>query len=141
MEVAPVDSKQIAALVKKYEGIPYRHAGRDLTGLDCLGLAHYFYKDCGIDIPANDGQEYPRNWAKLDPERYLRGILQIGQTAPLDDLAALDFVYFRIGRYISHGGVMVDPQQFIHVLQNTPVHVSLLNSIWKRRLVGARRLV
>jgi probable lipoprotein NlpC len=136
-----MDSQQITALIKKYQGIPYRHAGRDLTGLDCLGLAHFFYQDCGIDIPQSDGTEYSLHWAKKDPERYLRGILQLGQAAPLDDLLPLDFVYFRMGRYISHGAVMVDSQNFLHVLQNTTVHVSPLDLAWKKRLVGARRLV
>jgi cell wall-associated NlpC family hydrolase len=136
-----MDPKQIAALIKKYEGIPYRHAGRDLTGLDCLGLAHFFYKDCSIEIPQDDGAEYSLNWSKTDPERYLRGILALGQTAPLDDLQPLDFVYFRMGRNISHGAVMIDSQYFLHVLQNTTVHVSPLNLAWRKRLAGARRLI
>lgn len=136
-----MDQRKLETLIKKYEGIPYLHAGRDLTGLDCLGLAHFFYKDCGIDIPKGDGVEYSQHWAKKDPERYLRGILQLGQAAPVDHLLPLDFVYFRLGRYISHGGVMVDTQHFIHVLQKTTVHVSPLDSVWRRRLVGARRLL
>ena len=136
-----MDQQQIKALIKKYSGIPYRHGGRDLTGLDCLGLAYYFYKDCGVDIPQNDGEKYSVNWAKEDPERYLRGILQIGQATPVDDLRPLDFVYFRMGRYISHGAVMVDAEHFIHVLQRTTVHVSPMDATWKKRLVGARRLI
>jgi cell wall-associated NlpC family hydrolase len=141
MELSVMDSGQLNTLIKKYEGIPYRHGGRDLTGLDCLGLAHFFFKDCGIEIPVNDGMEYSPNWAKQDPERYLRGILQLGQAAPIDDLQPLDFVYFRMGRYISHGAVMIDSQNFIHVIQRMSVHVSPMNLIWKKRLVGARRLI
>jgi cell wall-associated NlpC family hydrolase len=136
-----MNSEQIELLIKKYQGIPYLHAGRDLTGLDCLGLAHFFYKDCDIDIPKDDGEEYSTQWAKKDPERYLRGILRLGQAAPVDQLLPLDFVYFRMGRYISHGGIMVDPQHFIHVLQKTTVHVSPMDWVWKQRLVGARRLL
>jgi cell wall-associated NlpC family hydrolase len=136
-----MDQQQMNVLIKKYSGIPYKHGGRDLTGLDCLGLAHYFYKDCGVDIPQNDGNKYSVNWAKEDPERYLRGILQIGQAVPVDDLKPLDFVYFKLGRYISHGAVMVDTEHFIHVLQRTTVHVSPMDEVWRKRLVGARRLI
>jgi cell wall-associated NlpC family hydrolase len=136
-----MDSDKINSLVKKYSGIPYKHAGRDLTGLDCLGLIHFFYKDCGIDVPASDGREYSPDWTKTDPERYLRGIMAVGSVAPVDNLRPLDLVYFRMGRNITHGGVMVDSEYFLHVLQNTTVHVSPLNHIWKRRLAGARRLI
>jgi cell wall-associated NlpC family hydrolase len=136
-----IDPNQIESLVKKYLGIPYQHAGRDVTGLDCLGLVHFFYKDCGIDIPDGDGAEYSRDWTRTDPERYLRGILAIGTPAPLDDLKPLDFVYFRMGRNITHGAIMLDNQYFLHVLQNTRVHVSQMDNIWQRRLAGARRLI
>jgi probable lipoprotein NlpC len=135
-----VEQKQIEALIKKYSGIPYKHAGRDLTGLDCLGLVHFFYKDCGIDLPDGDGREYPPNWTKEDPERYLRGIMAIGKAVPVDELKPLDFVYFRMGRNITHGAVMVNSDHFIHVLQHMVVHVSPLDRVWKRRLAGARRL-
>jgi cell wall-associated NlpC family hydrolase len=130
----------IPLVIKKYLGIPYQHAGRDLNGLDCLGLIHRFYQDCGIQVPDGDGREYSRNWTKTDPQRYLRGLLAIGRPAPIDDLKPLDLVYFRMGRNITHGGIMVDPQRFIHVLQTTRVHLSRMEPIWRRRLAGARRL-
>lgn len=136
-----MNSKQIETLIKKYSGIPYKHAGRDLTGLDCLGLIHFFYKDCGIDVPDGDGQAYAHDWTRTDPERYLRGIISIGKAVPVDALEPLDFVYFRMGRNITHGAVMVDSEHFLHILQNTKVHVSQLDYIWRRRLAGARRLV
>jgi len=135
-----MEPKQIESLIKKYLGIPYRHAGRDFNGLDCLGLIYFFYKDCGIDVPDGDGQKYPRDWTKQDPERYLRGIMALGRAVPVDDLQPLDLVYFRMGRNITHGGIMVDNEHFLHVLQNTQVFVSKLDYVWRRRLAGARRL-
>lgn len=134
-----MDPHQIQGLIKKYSGIPYKHAGRDLTGLDCLGLAHFVYKDCGIDIPDSDGRAYSQDWTKTDPERYLRGILAHGAAAPVDNLQPLDFVYFRMGRNITHGAVMVDSEHFLHVLQNSRVHVSRMDPVWRKRLAGARR--
>lgn len=133
--------QSIAQVARKYLGIPYRHMGRDSRGLDCLGLAHLFLKDLGIDLPDGDGRPYSDQWVREDPERYLRGVLTVGKEAPLDDLKPLDFVYFKIGRYICHGGVMLDNNYFIHSLNGRGVHVSPMNFIWRRRLVGARRLV
>ncbi|MGE5583021.1 MAG: C40 family peptidase [Bacillota bacterium] len=136
-----MDLKKIETLIKKYTGIPYKHGGRQLTGLDCLGLVHFFYQDCGIVFPDGDGGEYSVDWTKKDPLRYLRGIMAVGREVPVDQLQPLDFVYFRMGRHITHGGIMVDEDRFLHVLQNSTVKVSRLDRIWRRRLAGARRLI
>ncbi len=134
-------SDEIAQIVRKYLGVPYCHGGRDLTGLDCLGLVHLFYKDCNIQFPDGDGQFYSENWVYEDPERYLRGIKRYGREAPVSDIQPLDLVYFRLGRFISHSGVMIYPGYFIHVLQKSEVCVSPLNKVWIRRLVGVRRFL
>ncbi len=133
--------ESIATIVRKYIGIPYRHGGRDLKGLDCLGLAYCFYQDLGTEIPDGDGSPYSPQWVYEDPERYLRGIQKVGREVSITAIQPLDFVYFKIGRYISHCGVMVDSQYFIHVLQGTRVHLTLLNWAWRRRLVGIRRVI
>ena len=48
-------------ITEKYLGIPYRHRGRSLKGLDCWGLVVLVYKDFGIDIL--DLKSYRENWA------------------------------------------------------------------------------
>lgn len=131
----------IVGNVQKYLGIPYLHAGRTRNGLDCLGLAALIYHDFDIPFPDDDGRPYSPEWVYEDPERYLRGILRYGKIAPLNQLEPLDFLYFRIGKYISHSGVAVDPTHFIHVMQNRPVHISPLDEKWRQRLAGARRLI
>lgn len=128
-------------IIRKYLGIPYRHGGRDLNGLDCLGLIHLFYRYCGITVPDGDGKAYDTQWVLDDPERYLRGLQQVGREVPLYDLKPLDLVYFRLLGYISHGGIMVDPYRFIHVMQHQRVHLTPLTAPWRRRLAGARRLL
>lgn len=133
--------KELAVIFDKYLGIPYRHGGRDIHGLDCLGLVYLIYKDCGIDIPDNDGRDYAKDWFKTEPDRYLKGIRSYGVEVPLDSLQPLDLVYFKMGPVVTHTGVMVDDNSFIHVLEGTTVHISTLNFKWRRRLVGARRFV
>lgn len=112
-----------------------------MTGLDCLGLVHLFYKDCGIHVPDGDGREYSLDWTKTDPQRYLRGLLTVGRAVKVDELKPLDLVYFRVGKNITHGGIMVDTRNFIHSLLHYGVRVSPLNLAWRRRLAGARRLI
>lgn len=129
----------LEALVQKYEGIPYQHGGRDLDGLDCAGLAILFYKDCGIYLPDNDGSSYSPDWFRTDPDRYLRWVENHGEAVNIKDLQPLDFVYFWMGRAVTHGGVMIDERRFIHVLERTRVHWDFLKGKWLRRLAGIRR--
>ena len=130
-------------IARQFLGIPYRHGGRDRKGLDCLGLVHLFYQELGIKVPDNDGQPYANDWYKKDPERLLRGLLQVGKPVnlPAEPLQPLDLVYFRMGGAITHAGVMIDHRSFLHVLTRQTVQISPLNLAWKRRLRGARRLV
>ena len=129
----------IDRLVEKYLGIPYKHGGRNLDGLDCLGLVYCFYRDAGINVPDGDGEEYPTEWWKTDPERYIRGIKEHGKEVSVEQLRPLDLVYFRMGGQITHAGIMVDMECFIHTLEDRAVGVEHLHSGWKRRLAGARR--
>lgn len=135
--------KQYEEAAREFLGIPYRHGGRDRTGLDCLGLASLFYKKLGIDLPAGDGRPYTTDWYKSDPERFRRGLEQIGRAVDLktEPLAPLDLVYFRVGGAITHAGVMINRHSFLHVMNGQEVRISPLTFAWKRRLQGARRLI
>ena len=100
----------IEEAVRRYVGIPYRHNGRDMDGLDCLGLIWRFYRDMGVYVPDSDGKPIDKDWFKEDPERYIRGILRVGQPVtgrpkPLDLVIQLKGV-------VRHAGIMV----FLHVL-------------------------
>ena len=129
------------SIVEKYVGTPYRHGGRGQDGIDCLGLLICVYRDFGIEIPDGDGRPYRTDWHTTEPDRYLEGLLSIGKEAT-EPLKTLDLVYFRFhGGVVSHAGVMVDPQRFIHVLERRSVMVSRLKGMWRRKLAGARRLV
>ncbi|HBL36261.1 MAG TPA: glycoside hydrolase [Firmicutes bacterium] len=130
-------------IARQFLGIPYRHGGRDENGLDCLGLAHFFYKELGISLPTSDGLAYTANWYQEDPERLLRGLLKVGRAVDLkkESLEPADLVYFRVGGTITHAGVMIDPHSFLHVMIGQQVHITYLNPAWRRRLRGARRLI
>jgi cell wall-associated NlpC family hydrolase len=129
-------------IAQQFLGIPYRHGGRDQNGLDCLGLAHFFYKELGIALPPGDGQPYTDDWYRKDPTRLVRGLLKIGKAVDIntESLEPLDLVFFRIGGAITHAGVMVDRHSFLHVMIGQQVHITPLNPSWRRRLRGARRL-
>lgn len=138
-----MERNQYFKIAQNLLGIPYRHGGRDRKGVDCLGLLYLFYNKLGINIPNHDGQEYPLDWYKKDPERFRRGLKQVGKEVLLgtEPLKPLDLVYFRIGGAITHAGVMLDEYSFLHVMTGQKVHITRLTPAWKRRLKGARRLI
>lgn len=128
-------------LARKYTGIGYRHGGRGKDGADCLGLMQMFFRELGIRLPDNDGKEYAPDWYLSDPERLGRGLLTLGVAASVNDLKPLDLVYFRIGGAVTHVGVMLDRVHFLHLLIGRVSEISRMDRAWRRRLVGARRLV
>ncbi|HBT17931.1 MAG TPA: glycoside hydrolase [Firmicutes bacterium] len=138
-----MDRNKYFKIAQEFIGIPYCHGGRDMKGLDCLGLVYLFYNKVGINIPDNDGKEYSLEWYKKDPERLLRGIQQVGKEVAIhsEPLQPLDLVYFRIGGAITHAGIMLDKDCFIHVMIGQLIHITRFSPAWKRRLQGARRLI
>jgi cell wall-associated NlpC family hydrolase len=43
-------NQEVATLVKKYEGVPYRYGGTSPAGFDCSGLTQYVYRHLGKGI-------------------------------------------------------------------------------------------
>lgn len=48
-----------ATAARKYLGIPFRHRGRSVRALDCIGLLVMAFRDCGHEV-GNDRQHYGR---------------------------------------------------------------------------------
>ncbi|MGJ7512338.1 C40 family peptidase [Variovorax sp. GT1P44] len=44
---------------RRYKGVPWRHCGRSVTGMDCAGLPWLAYADCGVSLP--DRRRYGRD--------------------------------------------------------------------------------
>jgi len=130
--------------VDKYIGIPYKHNGRKLEdGLDCWGLVLAIYKELDITIPVSDGTgEIDPYWYKKEPDRYWRFLQQLGDPVNLDQLQSMDIVYFALidGTIISHAGVMLDQNRFIHTLQRRNCRVNRMDRFWRKKFCGARRL-
>lgn len=45
------DRQELVEAARKYIGVPFRHRGRDKTGIDCGGLVIASLRDCGYDPP------------------------------------------------------------------------------------------
>jgi cell wall-associated NlpC family hydrolase len=134
---------KIRTLLEKYKNVPFVHNGRTLEGLDCLGFVVHFYRNFDINLPDSDGKEIRRDWYKTDPQRYIRSLRKLnGIQASLNDLQALDLVYFSISRgIITHTGIMINDKEFAHMSPKGNFRISKMERHWKSRCRGAIRFV
>jgi cell wall-associated NlpC family hydrolase len=132
---------KIKKLLDLYRNVPFVHNGRDLQGLDCLGFVVHLYKQFGIYLPDNDGAEIEEDWYKRDSQRYIRSLRKLeGVQVSLNDLQALDLVYFSIARdIITHTGVMINRHEFAHMSPKSGFLVSKMERHWRLRCRGAIR--
>ena len=106
------------------EGTPYCYSGDTPDCFDCSGFVSYCYGMVGIELPRTSRDQYRTG------ERVIDG-LQHG-----------DLVFFNTsGRGVSHVGIYVGKNRFIHSSTSSGVMVSSLsNRYWQPRYLGARRV-
>ena len=89
--------QEAAAVAARQIGIPYRYGGSTPRGFDCSGLVHYSYQRAGKAIPRTTAQL----WAGTDPVE--RRDMQVG-----------DLLFFRIDGKMSHVGMYLGDNRFVH---------------------------
>lgn len=118
----------------KYIGIPYKPAGRDVTGTDCYGLVRLVQKEqFGIELPSFDTEYDGNDEARLEEliKQYKEGWEQI------DKPEAGSVVLFSVLGYESHIGIAVDSESFLHVRENMDSVIEPFStSRWNKRIVG-----
>jgi len=105
-------------------GTPYLYGGSSKAGTDCSGFVSSVYMEKeGIYLPRTARQEF-----------------DLGTSIKKSKLAVGDLVFFKERGRISHVGIFVGKESFIHASTSLGVTVTSLNdSYWKPRYVGARR--
>lgn len=89
--------EQAASVAVRQVGVPYRYGGSAPTGFDCSGLVHYSYERAGKAVPRTTTQLW-------------------NETAAVDrdHLRAGDVLFFRIDGKMSHVGMYVGDDKFVH---------------------------
>ncbi|PID02652.1 endopeptidase Spr precursor [Sporosarcina sp. P2] len=116
----------LISTAKKYMGTPYRLGGTTPTAFDCSGFTQYVFKEEGISIPRTTGQQ-----------------MAIGTPVTKSELEVGDLVFFNTsGRGVSHDGIYIGDNNFIHASVSKGVMISSLDDpyYWKSRYIGARRV-
>jgi len=111
---------------RSHLGTKYVYGGTTTSGFDCSGFTQYVFKQAGISIPRTTGQQF----AAGTPVS--RANLEVG-----------DLVFFNTsGRGVSHDGIYIGGNNFIHASSSRGVMISSLSDpyYWGSRYIGARRL-
>lgn len=124
---APVDSELVDKLIsqaKEWIGVPYAWAGTSLSGFDCSGFIYFAFNAVGKELSrqSTDGY-YSRSYYVDSP--------QIG------DLVFFENTY-KAG--ISHMGIYLGNNEFIHASASKGVTISSLNeAYYQQRFDGFKR--
>lgn len=89
--------ERAAAVAMSQIGVPYRYGGNSTTGFDCSGLVQYSYARVGKNVPRTTGQQ----WSAVT-------------TVKLADLQAGDLLFFSIEGKMSHVGMYIGDNEFVH---------------------------
>jgi hypothetical protein len=112
--------------VDEWMGVRYRSGGNTKKGIDCSGFtATIFAGYCGVLLPRTSKQQY-EVCEKIEPK----------------NLRAGDLLFFNTrGRGVSHVGIYLGNNKFIHASVSSGVMVSdRLEPYYAKRFLGAGRL-
>ena len=114
------------AVAERMLGKPYRYGGASpQRGFDCSGLVYYSFKQAGMSAPRTTQSLYD-NAFPVEPTALRQG----------------DLLFFRIDGKISHVGLYVGGNAFVHAPSSGKKvsYASLENPYWRERLIKAGRL-
>ena len=119
--------QKIVDTAKQYLGVPYVWGGSTPSGFDCSGLTQYVFRAHGINLPRTTKEQWT-----------------VGKSISKSQLEIGDLVFFA-NTYtsgISHVGIYVGDNQFIHASSSKGVIISSLsNTYWAAHYYGCRSIL
>ena len=114
-----------ASIALDQVGVPYRYGGNSPGGFDCSGLVQYSYSSAGYPVPRTTGQ-----------------LWSAAKTIERRDMRAGDLLFFSIEGKMSHVGLYLGEQRFVHAPQSgrTVSVASLESPFYKNAFIRAGRL-
>ena len=124
MGVYNIDNDALIKKAKQYIGVKYRWGGTTPKGFDCSGFVLYvFSKSQDVLLPRTAAELYSKVGLKTsEPEKG-------------------DLVFFKTGKRVSHVGIYIGDNQFIHSATSKGVSIaSMDNTYWKPKYLGSKTL-
>ena len=128
---------ELALAALDYESVPFRHLGRDLKGVDCIGLLVCSARAVGCVARDFDYTNYSRTPNGHD---LVRELLRVGLKRHGGRIRAGMFGSFRLGREPMHMGIFCGTdrrRQLIHADAGVGKVVRhTFDMAWRRRLTS-----
>ena len=118
------NADQAAAVALQQIGVPYRYGGSTPKGFDCSGLIYYSYSKVGKNVPRTTGSL----WSGIQP-------------VAINHVRVGDVLFFRIEGKMSHVGMYIGDNQFVHAPSSGKVVTvgSLQSEFYRKALIRAGR--
>lgn len=116
----------LLAVYADWKGTPYKWGGDSKKAIDCSAfMQRTFEEGFGKKLPRTTQEQYA-----------------IGKKIDKKALQTGDLVFFKTGSNTWHVGVYLSDNQFMHASVTYGVSVTDINNpYWKRRYIGARRIL
>lgn len=98
---------------KKWIGTPYKYGGNDRSGIDCSGFVKNVYSEVGFDLPRTAENQY-----------------EFSSPIRLSSANVGDLVFFEKNKKITHVGIYLGGESFIHSSTSRGVILSNLSDKW-----------
>ena len=116
-------------------GIPFKSGGRDLNGLDCYGVVLQVYKLCGIDLP-----DFGSISGEMMVDNKFKIVSAYWEKIETPEVLSVVAFWSLNPKYVTHIGVVIDNDKFIHIREKISVAVERLSHpVWNIRIVGFYR--
>jgi cell wall-associated NlpC family hydrolase len=124
--VETLNNVNLLKLIDEWFGVSYCTGGHTKDCIDCSAFTHIILQDVyNVNIPRNSREQYSSS-----------------EKINLEDLNEGDLVFFTNGGEISHVGVYIQNNKFVHASTSSGVMISDLNdSYWKPRFKAAGRYI
>lgn len=126
-----------AEIIEKYLGVPYKHHGRDLSGLDCYGLILKVFEEWGVRL-WDINEDYDLEWSWQGKDLFIQNCAR--EWERVSDARFMDVVCFKNGKnVVNHAGVYLSMGKFIHAVKAGVVVSRITDIQWQKRFVGFYR--
>jgi murein DD-endopeptidase / murein LD-carboxypeptidase len=124
-EVESVQSVQLFQLIDDWYGTRYQYGGSTKKGIDCSAFTQVIYNNIfGTSLPRTAREQY-----------------QICKPVSRTQLQQGDLVFFNTRGGVSHVGMYLQNNKFVHASSSGGVMISdLFEEYWMRKFIGVRRL-
>ncbi|WP_128700853.1 C40 family peptidase [Candidatus Velamenicoccus archaeovorus] len=126
-------------IIGKYLGLPYRHRGRSLEGLDCWGFLKLVYADLGVRLFDIEDLEYSKIWGAQGKDYFKEHYFHDWVSVKTPEM--LDGVLFVNSRKIAnHAGIILSNGRFIHCARPGVIISRINDPSWQTKIEGFYRL-